>query len=198
MRPVHGSRVRGWLGASAFSALVAAHALTYFLAAPDHHDRARLLHDTGHGSWTSTFILAGAALVAGLIVFAGRWASPADRDAPPRKLFAYASKRLVPMQIVGFLGLEGAERALDHASALSILSEPLILLGVVLQIVVAAGCALLLVAFTRLVRKLRGARARVSESARLSVGERRAPYIPRSVARLAWNLRGPPPLLRSR
>lgn len=197
MRPIYGARLRGWLGASAFAAIVAAHALTYLLAAPSHHDRAQLLHETGHGSWTSMFIVAGAALLGGLIAFAARWASP-DRPVSNRRLFSYAGKRLVPLQIAGFLVLECAERAFEHGSALSAVTEPLVLVGVFVQAVVALGCAFLLVAFTRLVRRLRTALVPAPSGDRILVPSHRSPHIPRSVARLAWNLRGPPLLPRSR
>ena len=193
-------RERLWLGGSAFAAVVGAHALTFFLAAPAHHDRADLLHETGHGSWTNMFILAGALFLGALVAFGSRWASPSDRDVRPTTLFTHAFKRLLPLQAVGFLALESAERLFEQSSALEALSEPIVWLGVAVQVVAALVCALLLVAFTRLVRRI--LRASTAFTPRAAAPQPRTPkrasLVPKSVASLAWNLRGPPPAPRSR
>ena len=185
-------RERAALAGSAFAAIVGAHALTYLLAAPGHDHRAELLRETGHGSWTNVFILAGAALIAALVALANRWASPRDRDAPPGRLLRIAWSRLVPLQIVGFIGLESAERIFAHGSPLEALTEPLVLWGIVVQAVAALVCGLLLVAFTHLVRRLRSCSARLtSESSTLDFIATQI-FVLRSVSRRAWNVRGPP------
>jgi hypothetical protein len=192
-----GARERGSLGGSAFAALVGAHALTYFVAAPSHHDRAELLHETGHGSWTSVFILAGAALVAALVALSNRWASPRDRDVPPARLLRFAWTRLVPFQILGFIALECAERAFAHGSLINAATEPVVLLGVGVQIVAAIGCGLLLVAFTRLVRRLRANGERLDTHAASTFLPPHDVVLPCSATGRAWNVRGPPLIPRS-
>lgn len=190
-------RERAWLGGSAFAALVGAHALAYLFAAPDHHDRADLLHATGHGDWSNLFVFAGAALLASLVALGNRWASPTDRAVPTGRLLTHAWRRLLPLQVFGFIGLECAERALSGGSALAALGEIPVVLGIVLQIAAALVCAGLLAAFTRLVRRLRGTTAPKHVPVRTIHGSPRSPVFPRSIARSAWNLRGPPALLRS-
>jgi hypothetical protein len=198
MRTGLGARERAWLWGSAFAALVGAHALTFFLAAPDHHDRAELLHETGHGSWTSIFILAGAAFVAAIVALGNRWASPRDRAIPLPRLIRFAWKRLVPLQVAGFIALECTERAFAHGSPLEAISEPLVLWGLALQVLAALACGLLLAVFTRLVRRLRASGVRHEPAA--AAAEFTAPtdvIVPRSVSRRAWSPRGPPLLPRS-
>ena len=192
MRTGLGMRERGWLWGSAFAALVGAHALTYFLAAPAHHDRAELLHDTGHGSWTSVFILAGAALVAAIVALSNRWASPSDCAVPLGHLTRFAWKRLVPLQVIGFVALECAERSFAHGSPSEALSEPLVLWGLVIQVLAALGCGLFLAAFTRLVRKLRAAGRRHEKRTFVAPVALVDLVVPRSAARRSWNPRGPP------
>jgi cytochrome bd-type quinol oxidase subunit 2 len=189
-------RERAALAGSAFAALVGAHALTYLLAAPAHHDRAELLHETGHGSWTSMFIVAGAALLAGVVALSNRWASPSDRDVPLGSLFRFAWRRLVPLQMFGFVGLEIAERAFAHGSPQVALTEPVVLLGLLLQLVSALLCGVLLVLFTRLVRKLRARRISPRATASPHIAPSSRVHIPRSAARNAWNVRGPPVVSR--
>lgn len=197
MRSGLGARERVWLWGSAFAALVGAHALTFFLAAPGHHERAELLHETGHGSWTSTFVLAGAALVAALVALGCRWASPRDRAVPFGHLTRFAFKRLMPLQVVGFVALESVERSLAHGSPIEALSEPLVLWGVALQVLAALGCGLLLAAFTRLVRRLRATGVRLQPRPAAEFAARLDIIVPRSVSRRAWSPRGPPPLPHS-
>ena len=197
MRTGLGARERVLLWGSAFAALVGAHALTFFLAAPDHHDRAELLHETGHGSWTSLFILAGAAFVAAIVALANHWASPRDRAVPLGHLIRFAWMRLVPLQVIGFIALECTERAVAHGSPLEALSEPLVLWGLALQVLAALACGLLLAAFTRLVRRLRAAGVRHGPRTAVEFAAPTDVIVPRSVARDAWSPRGPPPLPRS-
>ena len=197
MRTGLGARERIWLWASAFAALVGAHALTFWVAAPDHHDRAELLHETGHGSWTSLFVLAGAAFVAAIVALGNRWASPSDRAVPYGRLIRFAWKRLAPLQVAGFVALECTERAFAHGSPLEALSEPLVLWGLALQVLAALLCGLLLAAFTRLVRRLREAGARHERRTAVEFAAPSDFIVPRSVARRAWSPRGPPPLPRS-
>jgi hypothetical protein len=198
MRPNLGARQRWWVGGSAFSGLIAAHALSYLVVAPDHHERSELLHATGHGNWDTLFVLAGALFIAGFFALSNLWASPTDRDVPLRRLYRYAWTRLVPLQIAGFVALEAGERLWSGGALSDLTGEPAFLLGVALQVVVAFACGLLLVAFTRLVRALRGASGTTRRREVPTVSPSSAVLIPTSPARSAWNSRGPPRLLRSR
>lgn len=196
MRPFFGARERGWLGGTAFAGLIGAHALSYLIVAPGHHHREELLHATGHGNWTTLFLLAGAAFLAALVALSNTWASPRDRDLPLGRLYRCAWTRLVPLQVVGFVGMETLERSLGHGGALAPLSERAVLLGIVLQVVVAVVCGLLLVGFTRLVRLLRTRSQKPRGQTSLLPGSS-VVLAPDSVAGRPWNPRGPPLVFRS-
>ena len=144
------ARRRAWLSGLAFSGVILAHLLAYVLVAPDDHHRAELLESTGHGSWAIVVGLALAALVATLAGFALRVARrPATR--PP---FWSCALRLAALQAIGFAGLETVERSLHQGLHPDILVEPVFLIGVVAQLVVAVVGAGLLTLFARAIQHL--------------------------------------------
>jgi hypothetical protein len=188
---------RVWLAGGAFAGLVVAHCLSYVAVAPEQHHRQDLLHSTGHGDWNNVWLLAGALFVAALIGFGGRWAAPNDRAVPLRNLYRYAWIRLVPAQVIGFMLLEGLERSSSDGSLADMWSEPVVLWGIVLQVVIALAGGFLLVGFTHLVRALRKASEPAHGRVPLQVPCSSAVLVPPSAASRAWNSRGPPTLLRS-
>jgi hypothetical protein len=183
---------RVWIGGAALAGLVGAHMLGYLLAAPDHHERASLLHETGHSNWTNPLLFVGAIFIAALISFSQSWAGPRAESASVHRIVTRTAMRLLPVQAIGFVILEMTERAWsDGASAFGVFGEKAVLFGLVLQVLTALVCALLLVVFSRIVRSLRKTSvkhaAEPAPSATYSfVG------VPTSIARCAWNLRGPP------
>jgi len=131
-----GSRIG--LGLLSVAGTSAAHFLSYFIAAPDSHHRNELLESTGHAGESPFLTVAIAAVMATCIaVLAGR-----SRERSPRFLPAFAT--LVVLQTLGFVGLEVTERVLVDASLIEAAHEPIFVLGLGAQLVVAALGALIL------------------------------------------------------
>jgi hypothetical protein len=126
------------LGGMAAGGVVASHSLAYLLASPDPHSRAELLEATGHDDFGVVIALALGVLVAGLSRFAsGRaWAQTNTRASD---LYALTVPRLLALQLGGFVTLEMIERVLMGLTPLHIVSEPAVLIGLLLQ----AGAALI-------------------------------------------------------
>lgn len=149
-------RTRAWLGGLALGGAAAAHALAYVVAVPDPHQREAVLHATGHGYWIAFVPVAVGALVAGLC---GLILS-ADGRATATSLFRRTAARLVPLQVFGFVAIEVTERAVAGTAPAEIFQEPAVLIGIVLQALVAIVGAGLLVAFRAAIDRLRGSRRR--------------------------------------
>ena len=153
--PVHSrGRPRFWLGALAAAGVGLTHVLAYFFAAPDPDARRELLEQTAHGYWSYASALALGVFVAGVSGFViSRMREQRTRRQSGRALFFFMATRLMVLQAFGFLLLEASERALagglDH-----FLTEPVVLLGVAVQAVLAPLGALLLLALSRLVDAL--------------------------------------------
>lgn len=188
-------RTRLWLGGLAAGGVAVAHILAFLLAAPDPFRREQLLKTTGHGGWPLLVTVAMGALVVALAGFAvSRLRDPRQGRAP---FYLGTARRLVIMQVVGFLLLEAGER-LATGKGLAGLSglplESVIAIGLVAQVLVALAGAMLLVLLDRVVDGL----------VRLFRQMARAPrsLVPRGVSdiqvllvRIASgpaNLRGPP------
>ena len=184
------TRTRAWLAGLAFCGVISAHLLAYVLVAPDDHHRAELLRSTGHGSWAVVVGLALAALVATLAGFALRVArGPASQPS-----FWSCGLRLAALQAIGFAGLESVERFLHEGLQPDIFAEPVFLIGIVAQLVVAVVGAGLLTLFARAIQHLIARR-------RSSLSRRPAPaFAPvlravaprRLIASGSGTLRGPP------
>lgn len=178
-----------WLGLLALGGLLAGHLVSYFVVAPDAHQRARLLAVTGHSDHSAFGTLALAATFAAVIgLFMQRMRSRCDRGAArPRIALA-----LWGVQTLGFVLLETWERGHGLAGALDLVHEPAFLIGLVAQLVVAlaATAVVLLIRATvdALLRRFAPAPGRTPITFVVSVVARARD----SVARSAWNLRGPP------
>jgi hypothetical protein len=136
-----------WFGGLAAAGVVVSHSLSYLFVAPDPHARSHLLQQTGHRYFTWIAAIAVGTLVAGLAggtlqrLRGGRsqtWSRP--------KVFAAAAATLATLQVIGFILLEGVERAALGAGVTHIFVEPVVAIGITMQIVVALVGALLLVA----------------------------------------------------
>jgi hypothetical protein len=129
-------------GVAAWIGLVVGHVGAYALAYPSAGDRHAHLLLTGHGWMGPAMLSLGAAIPAVLAVAAVR----AARGGPmPVRLTA---ARLAGAQVLAFLFVEVAERHTDVAAALS---DPAVLTGVVVQIVVGVVLAVALSGWTRAV-----------------------------------------------
>lgn len=150
MRAGSRTRSRLWLGGVAMAGVVLAHVLAYFMAAPHRYGREMLLRSGGHRHWAVVAALALGALVAGLIWFTSQATRP-DRvwSLGARAFFVSTARRLVLLQVSGFVLLEASERVLFGAGFGQLLAEPVILIGIVLQVVSALGAAGLLVVLAR-------------------------------------------------
>lgn len=181
-----------WLGLLALGGLLAGHLASYFVVAPDAHERAELLAVTGHsdhGAFATLALAATFAAVLGLFMQSVR--SRCGRV--PRASRVRVGLLLWAAQTLGFVLLETWERGHGLAGASELFHEPAFLIGLVAQAVVAlvATAVVLLIRATvgALLRLLAAAPAGSAALAFPSVTVVRARG---SVARAAWNLRGPP------
>jgi hypothetical protein len=146
-------RTRLWLGGLATAGVVVAHVLAFWLAAPNPVRREHLLEATGHGAWPIVVALTLGALVACMAGFAaGRLRE--ERRAPPAVLVRGIVTRLVILQVAGFVLLEAIERLAIGHDLTELLSEPVMAIGLVAQIVVALAGAIVLALFAHIVDRL--------------------------------------------
>jgi hypothetical protein len=141
-------RVAYWLGGLAAFGIVAAHCLAYIIVAPDVAERATLLHRTGHHFWGLVFALALGTGVAGLSGVLVRFLRLSTTEDARVNLFGYAALRLTALQVGGFALLEATERIFLGQGAHAIV-EPVVIVGLALQVAVALVGALILSLLTR-------------------------------------------------
>ncbi len=148
--------MRLWLGGLSAAGVVLAHSLAFLVTTPDHGERSQLLHATGHRYWPHFAALALGALVAGLLGFVADrvWGDGAERRLSTRRLYAFTAPRLLLLHLVGFLYLEAGERLAVHGSFEGLLQEPVVVIGLLVQAVVALVAGFLLVLFARVVDHL--------------------------------------------
>lgn len=129
---------RLWLGMLALAGVAGAHLLAYTAHTPDPNVRAAFYEMTGHGSPWILGALAFACVVAGCSgLFVVRMRAAQLRGTSDDALSELVV-RLAGLQIAGFLLLEGAERLSVGGDALGVVTEPVVLLGVLAQIIIAA------------------------------------------------------------
>ncbi len=178
-------RARLSLGGLAAGGVVVTHWLAYRLSAPDEATRAELLRSTGHRLWPVISAIAMGALVTGLIGFAGEWLwGPSSRAARRSRLglYRYAATGLIGLQAVGWVMLEGAERLFLRTHPEEVLHGHAVLIGLLIQVLVALIAAGLLVVFAevvdRIARLVRASHAAVSSAATRLVGSQVAALKP--------------------
>jgi hypothetical protein len=148
-------RTRLWLGGLAAGGVAAAHILAFIVASPDPVRRGRLLDETGHGAWPVIVSVALAGLVVALARFAVGRIRDSDRPAPAT-LWRLTAGRLMALQSLGFVALEAVERLISGHGLGRLMTEPVVLIGVALQVLVALVAAALMVLLARLVDRLNG------------------------------------------
>jgi hypothetical protein len=144
--------------AAGAAGILGAHALDYFIVAPNGGHRHELLLQTGHGYWPHAIAIGlVAGVLAALASLGSGFASSSSRSS-----YVFDASILALVQVGAFVSLEAVER-LGSGRAATVLLGPLLIVGVVLQIVVAAfaAAALRALAFAgSIVAKLVRARAR--------------------------------------
>lgn len=155
MRAGSQTRTPLWLSGVAMAGVVFAHVAAYFIAAPDGHSRALLLHSSGDRYWAVVVALALGALVASLVCVTVRATqAPRDRSPGTRPLFIFTVRRLVLLQVSGFVLLEAFERLPFGADLGRVFLEPVLLIGIALQVLSAVVLAGFLVLFARTLERL--------------------------------------------
>jgi hypothetical protein len=136
------------LAGAAVAGAAVGHSIAYLIVAPQGRARATLLAGTGHG-YLST--MAAAEIVLGLLAVVSFGARHFRRGLRPRKRapsdepWAWLAARLALLQVTIFGLQEIVERAASGHPVGDLLSDRLLSIGVLLQMVVAAGVATLLV-----------------------------------------------------
>jgi hypothetical protein len=131
------------IGGLAWSGVVLGHLCAYLLAYPAEAERATRLADTGHGSFPLLLVSALAAIPGILSLLAVR-VMRGDRSP---SLFSTAVW-LAAIQVPAFLAMEFFERGL---SLEQMVLEPAVLVGLVIQVLVAVISAVLVKTFVRAV-----------------------------------------------
>jgi hypothetical protein len=137
-----------WIVGVGCAGIAASHWIAYRVAVPETGERAEVLRATGHRYWASFIFLSLGALLVSLALFARRLLSSTGSSGTGH-LFSSTFCRLVWVQSIGFLVLETAERLLSghHHDLMHLMAEPVIAVGLTVQIAVALAAALVLVGF---------------------------------------------------
>ena len=158
-----------------------------------------LLASTGHTYFT--YVIAAVAALTALLLWRYVSARLEERRGPEVsgvQLFAQAAVRLIPLQAIGFLLLEVAERVVVTGHLTNVFTEPAVLMGLFFQVLVGVVGAVLVAAFAGVIEVLR--RRTWTVTARrplIRVYPKAHAFQPKrlSLAEGGLGLRGPPSLL---
>jgi hypothetical protein len=128
--------------------IVLAHAVGYALAFPDGGLRASVLRATGHGYWPVAVALAALAAGGAVVLAVGAGVRRTWAQLLPRPL------ALAAFQVVGFLAVETSERIAAGIPLSALLHERAVLVGVVVQVLVALAAYFALRATANLAERL--------------------------------------------
>jgi len=187
------------LAGAAVAGAAVGHSIAYLIVAPQGRTRAALLAGTGHG-YRST--MAAAEIVLGLlavVTFLGRHfhSGLRSRKRPPSdEPWAWLAARLALLQVTIFGVQEVVERAMNGYPVGGLATDRLLSIGVLVQIVVAAVAATVLVWLGRAAQAVGRAlgAARPPRPIRVPVTRPRVAVRPVSRPRLADGIRAPPRL----
>jgi hypothetical protein len=185
------------LAGAAVAGAAVGHSIAYLIVAPEGRTRATLLAGTGHG-YLST--MAAAEIVLGLlavITFGGRHFHRGlrrQKRPPSEEPWAWLAARLALLQVTIFGVQEAVERAAAGHPIGDVLSDRLLSIGVLVQIVVAAGVAMLLVWLGRAAEAVGRALRweRLPRPVRVAIPRPRVAVRPTSRPRGARGIRAPP------
>jgi hypothetical protein len=136
---------------TAWAGAVAGHTLTYLLTVPQAAARDALLASTGHNYWTAAVAVAlvlGLASAAGVVVRHFRGGLHGEATIGPEGVRRLAG-RLAALQVAIFLLQEILERFEAGAPLTGVRTARLLLVGVLVQILVAAALAIALFLLAR-------------------------------------------------
>lgn len=133
------------VGGLAWMGIVLGHVLAYLLAYPEDGARSAKLAATGHDGFSLPVVSALAVLPAVLALVSGRRFRGHRSSLKPTALW------LAAIQVPAFVGMESIERAWADGHTLL---DPAILLGLLVQLLVAAVAAVLVGAVAKVVRVL--------------------------------------------
>ena len=145
-----------WLGGLAAFGLVAAHCLAYVLAAPDHAGMSLLMDAAGHRYWGLAVGVGMGVALGGAVWFYVRGLHSARADLGRFNLFVFAAPRLGILQLLGFALLEASERTLWGAGLAHPMEERVVVVGLLLQVVVAIVSASVLSLLAKLAKLVAG------------------------------------------
>jgi uncharacterized membrane protein len=146
----------GWRGAvsrlplagAAVAGAAVGHSIAYLIVAPQGRTRAMLLAGTGHGYWSTAV---AAEIVLGLLVAVSTIVRRFDHGlrrqprAPGEESWAWLAARLCLLQTTIFIVQEVLERTVSGHPVSLVVSDRLVLVGVLVQLAVAVLVAALLV-----------------------------------------------------
>lgn len=154
------------LGGFAAVGVVLGHWIAYGIGVPNARLRSVVLQDTGHAYWDlAVKVVAGVAFAGAGALALRMWAGEAtDRGRSRPHVFVGLLWRLAVVQLVAFTAMELSERLAAGAPVATLWGHHVFVLGLGVQVLVAAVAAVVALAFTRVVEWLvgviRGAAAR--------------------------------------
>lgn len=187
------------LAGAAVAGAAVGHSVAYLIVAPEGRTRAVLLAGTGHGYW-STAVAAEIVLgLLALVMFLGRHfhRGLVSRKRPPsEEPWARLAARLALLQVSIFGVQEVVERAASGHPIGDLLSDRLLSIGVLVQLMIAVLVATLLVWLGRAAEAVGRAfgRERLPRPIRVPVTRPRIAVRPTSCPRGVRAIRAPPRL----
>jgi hypothetical protein len=185
--------------AAGVTGVVVAHVVGYALAFTDPSQRARVLHDTGHGYFSIAAWAALAAAGLAMAIVAARGAAhdqdDGDDDRPMRLVPRLGV--LTAWQAVLFLAVEISERLAAGVPLHEMARGHEVAIGLAVQVVVAAAIILVLGATAAVSARLAAAlRHEPASTRRGTLSPAPPPAAPRALPRTTARSRAPPPSLR--
>jgi hypothetical protein len=147
------------LAGTATVGVIVGHWFSYLLAIRETRLREQILSTSGHGYWLGAVKVAIVAALVALGSVAVRHLTGRDRsDATPvGERLSGLTTRLAVLQLIGFTAMEVTERIAFGAPVGAMFLHHLYLLGLAVQILVAAAGALVLLWFARAAERVRSA-----------------------------------------
>ncbi len=187
--------VRAALVGLAASAVVVAHGFTHELTLGPLSSRPALLGETAPFLWMLLVALALGTLVVGFALLVLRQLRMASPILDAGKLYPRTALRLAGFQVAAFVGLEAVEMWLEGGSLMALPSEPIVVIGLMLQLLAASAGAALFVIFAKTLEHLnKRITRRQADCAGAGFSPILAFLLPRfEMASGGPTLRGPPP-----
>jgi hypothetical protein len=181
------SRIRGLaIGGLAWSGVVLGHLAAYLVSYPIEAERSSLLANTGHGSFNLLFVSGLAAIPAILTLLMVR---VIRGDRPPAVVSTATC--LAAIQLPAFLTMELFERGMSLRETLL---EPALVVGLVVQVLVAFVSAILVRAFFRVAAIMTSGQRKLSKPAPPKLVEPLTQALPRRLHFLIRAQHRAPPL----